>query len=320
MFVYVFVCNFRKKVDGLSYLVCHVEKYKARQVAPIGHHNNRDSDKHSNLDIDPELKDKNFNALTGAEGNPQVNYNFRLKEIIKSEYKVRKKPRYDAVMMVGIVVTSDVFFFRELELPEIKRFFFCAATFLSEKYGKNNMIDCKVHMDETTPHMHYEFVPISEGHLSARRFFDKWKLQMLQSEFAKYMQEQNFKLERGEESSGMRHIPIPELKKETFRAMHDYEVQEEVMSSINEGLGILIDDLKKNGLYEKHENLFTDLPLFMGIHRKMVFEAAHYLRKKREYDDVVARLKSEKKKLTESYKKMRELLKAQGLKMSQVSK
>ena len=304
----------------MSYLVCHIEKYKAKQVAPIGHHNNRESDKHSNLDIDPELKDRNFNALTGQDGNPQVNYRERIKEIMNSEYKMNRKPRKDAVMMVGIVVTSDVFFFRTLELTEIKRFFLCAATFLTNRYGLANMIDCKVHMDETTPHMHYEFVPISDGHLSSRRLFDRWKLQALQGDFAKYMQEQNFELERGVEASGIKHIPIPELKRETFRAMHDYEAQEEVMQSINSGIGNLIEDLKKAGLYEKHEALFQDLPVFMGIHRKMIFEAAHYLRKKREFDDIVARLKNDKAKLVSSYKVMTEMLQAQGLRMSSQNK
>lgn len=304
----------------MSYLVCHIEKYKSKQVAPIGHHNNRESDKHSNLDIDPELKCKNFNALTGQEGNPQVNYKERIRNIMASEYKMTRKPRKDAVMMVGIVVTSDVFFFRGLELDEIKRFFFCAATFLSERYGLVNMIDCKVHMDETTPHMHYEFVPISDGHLSSRRLFDKWKLQMLQSDFAKYMQEQKFNLERGIEASGIKHIPIPELKRETFRAMHDYEAQEAVMQSIDSGIGNLIEDLKKAGLYNKHEMLFQDLPVFMSIHRKMIYEAAHFLRKKREFDDIVARLKSDKAKLIASYKTMKNMLQAQGLRMSEKSK
>lgn len=300
----------------MSYLVCHMEKYKLKQVAPIGRHNNRETDKHSNLDIDPELKHRNFNALTGEEGNPQVAYRDRIEEIMASEYKMKRKPRRDAVRMIGIVVTSDVFFFRTLELPEIKRFFFCAATFLSERYGLANMIDCKVHMDETTPHMHYEFVPISDGHLSARRLFDRWKLQMLQSEFAEYMQAQNFELERGIEASGIKHIPIPELKRETFRAMHDYEAQEEVMTSISGGMGELLDDLKDKNLYDKHKEMLDNILFFVGLHRKMIFEAAHYLRKKREFEDIIARLRSDKSKLIASYKAAKELLLAQGIKMS----
>ena len=34
--------------------------------------------------------------------------------------------------------------------------------FLNDRYGKENVISAYVHMDETTPHMHYAFVPVVE--------------------------------------------------------------------------------------------------------------------------------------------------------------
>lgn len=297
----------------MSYLVCHVEKYKMPQVAPIGRHNNRDTDKHSNLDIDPELKPKNFYAFTGEEGNPKVSYRKRINEILKTEYKSKRKIRTDAIMMVGIVVTSDVAFFRSMSHAEIKRFFRCAATFLGNRYGMANVIDAKVHMDETTPHMHFEFCPCVDGHLSARKLFDKWKLQVLQTEFADYLKEQKFDILRGLEASGVKHIPIPQLKRETFRALHDVEVQEQIIKAIEDDTYELCEDLKGSNKYDKYKHVFENIDAFMSVHRKMVFEAAHYLRKKREFEDILARLTNEKNKLVETNRRLRDIIKAHGL-------
>lgn len=42
----------------------------------------------------------------------------------------------------------------------IKQFFELSYKFLSERYGEQNVISAYVHMDETTPHMHFLFIPI----------------------------------------------------------------------------------------------------------------------------------------------------------------
>ncbi len=43
---------------------------------------------------------------------------------------------------------------------QTKQFFELSYKFLSERYGEKNVISAYVHMDETTPHMHFLFIPI----------------------------------------------------------------------------------------------------------------------------------------------------------------
>ena len=43
---------------------------------------------------------------------------------------------------------------------QTKQFFELSYKFLSERYGEQNVISAYVHMDETTPHMHFLFIPI----------------------------------------------------------------------------------------------------------------------------------------------------------------
>ena len=44
------------------------------------------------------------------------------------------------------------------------------------------MISAVVHLDETTPHLHLNFVPINNGRLSSKSLFDRQKLAQLQTE------------------------------------------------------------------------------------------------------------------------------------------
>lgn len=297
----------------MSYLVCHIEKYKMHQVAPIGHHNNRDSDKHSNLDIDPELKHLNFFAFTGEAGNPKVNYKKRIDSVMSAEYKMTRKPRRDAVMMVGIIVTSEKSFFEFMDESEIKRFFRCAAEFLGNRYGMSNLIDAKVHMDETTPHMHYEFVPIVEGHLSSKRLFDKWKLQLLHSEFAEYMKKHKFEISRGIEASGLKHIPIPQLKRDTFRAMHDLETQSEIARAVEDDFKKFRNEIIGTSFEEQYGNVMDDMMAFMRTYKKIIYEAAHNLRKRRELEGIVKRVQASNKLLEEQNSRYRQMLKGHSI-------
>ena len=169
----------------MSYVVCYVKKFKADSKGGLSWHNNRVSDKHSNLDIDPELKPRNFSALTGEAGNPVTNYVEKIDAILKTSYTTRRKIRKDAVLLCGVIVSSGVEFFRDLEEAEVKRFFKVAALFLQDYYGAENMVDDKVHMDETTPHLHYEFVPLIDGHLCAKRLLTRKSLTELQDVIAK---------------------------------------------------------------------------------------------------------------------------------------
>lgn len=43
-----------------------------------------------------------------------------------------------------------------------RQFFADTYSFLSNRYGKDNIVSAYVHMDEVTPHMHFAFVPVVE--------------------------------------------------------------------------------------------------------------------------------------------------------------
>ena len=62
----------------------------------------------------------------------------------------------------GTVTTETAPKLKEITYTDeqIKQFFELSYKFLSERYGEKNVISAYVHMDETTPHMHFLFIPI----------------------------------------------------------------------------------------------------------------------------------------------------------------
>ena len=62
-------------------------------------------------------------------------------------------------MLCDWVITAP----KDLPQEEHRKFFEESYKFLNSRYGKENVVSAYVHMDETTPHMHYAFIPVKHG-------------------------------------------------------------------------------------------------------------------------------------------------------------
>ena len=201
----------------MSYAVIHVQKFKMNDVKGIQIHNQRESSHSKNLDIDQERTVQNYDLR-----NPEpVNYNHKVKEIIKVGYTINKAIRKDAVAMTGTLITSDKEFFSKLSLAEQKKYFQDAYDYLKDRYGEKNIVAAVVHLDEKTPHMHVISVPITEdGRLSAKTLFDRKALRTLQNELPMHLQNNGFEVKRGEPRSDKTHVSPADFKKQEI---HDLE-------------------------------------------------------------------------------------------------
>ena len=78
--------------------------------------------------------------------------------------------------MCEMLFTSDGDFFSRLSEQEQRQFFIDCFEFAENRYGRENIIAATVHLDEATPHLHLDFVPLN--HLS--KFTSQiFRLQML---------------------------------------------------------------------------------------------------------------------------------------------
>jgi hypothetical protein len=167
----------------MSYAVCRVQKIKgASAVAGLEIHNERERDKsHSNPDIDRSRSAENY-SLIGERGK---SYNVLADERIAQGYTGKKAIRKDAVRVCEALFTSDTAFFEGKSPLEQRQYFQDCHKWACERFGAENIIASTVHMDETTPHLHIDFVPLTaDGRLSAKSVLGgRVDLQLMQDDF-----------------------------------------------------------------------------------------------------------------------------------------
>jgi len=191
----------------MSYAVIRMQKFQASSIRGIENHNERLKPSHTNLDIDYEKSHLNKDLA-----KDERTYYMRIKERIEG-LNLSKAIRKDAVVACGFVCTSDKAYFEGLSQSEKDKFFQASHDFLKKRYGEQNVIASKVHYDETTPHLHFYFVPVtSDNRLSAKSIFTPKELRSLQDDYSKHVQDNGFNLQRGEYDSKRKHVKIEELK------------------------------------------------------------------------------------------------------------
>lgn len=186
----------------MSYGVVRVQKMTAGSVAGIEIHDLRKKEiSHTNPDIDYNRSVLNYDLHEHPPGLDGLSYRSLVNERI-GELQLSKAVRKDAIVMAQVLVTSDSFFFNNLQYHDatrnfdselmrvsgnqdsIRKFFEDSYHFMCDRYGKENVISATVHMDERTPHMHFNFVPVTkDGRLSAKDIFTKISLTEQQTAF-----------------------------------------------------------------------------------------------------------------------------------------
>lgn len=129
--------------------MAHLEKYTAAATGHmLAHYDRTHSSSTSN--IDESRTAMNYDLAEKDQPMPALDFlHKRLGEI-----KVLKRANVN--VMCDWVITAP----ESLTPEELPLFFSECYKFLTERYGKENVITAPVHMDETSPHIHYAFVPV----------------------------------------------------------------------------------------------------------------------------------------------------------------
>ena len=113
--------------------------------------------------------------------------------------------------MCSFVIGSDGTFFDQLSEIQQEDFFTDATMYFAQTYGTENIISAVVHKDETTPHLHLNLIPLTNGRLCAKNLFCPKALQELQDNLPKAL-EAKWHLKRGESGSQAVHLSTAEFK------------------------------------------------------------------------------------------------------------
>lgn len=154
--------------------MAHVEKFQAAALGRVCDHFERRAELdhgYKRENIDNERSWLNYN-LAPQRTVSQVEF---INERIDS-LNLKRRPRKDAVRMCDCVITMP----RSFDPSRQREFFEAAYAFLAQRYGAENVVSAWVHRDETQPHMHFAWVPVTQdGRLSAKNVVNRLELKTL---------------------------------------------------------------------------------------------------------------------------------------------
>ena len=213
----------------MSYAIIRNEKYTLNQLSVLYRHNERKNTNYSNKDIILENGKNNYSIKYCPTTYEKAFRN------IKKQYNLQGKIKNISNVACEYIITASPDFFENLSQDEIKRYFESAYNFVCgfKNLGEQYIISAKVHLDESTPHLHLVYLPVvhtidkkSGKDIEKLCCTDFWKgknsYKYLQDNFYNYITKSGFDLERGDTREN-KHIKIEDLKKVTNYEMQKYE-------------------------------------------------------------------------------------------------
>ena len=184
-----------------------MKKYQRDAIVGIERENERDETyrSKSNPQIDCERTPHNYHFI-----KPDDTYTAFINQRI-TDLAPKRKVKDDAVLMCSFFVGASPEFFVGKDRDDIGAFFFECTEFFAERYGRENIISAVVHLDETTPHMHLNLMPVLDGRLCAKQLFDRKELRSIQTDLHNDVGK-HWNLERGKEGSTAEHLDTVEFK------------------------------------------------------------------------------------------------------------
>ena len=219
----------------MSYAIIRNANYKKENLAGLYKHDERKNTNYSNKDIDRSHSINNYSIKSCP-----TTYTKRLQQLI-SENDLKGRIIKTTNVMCEFIITSDKEFFDNLTEDEIKLFFKKSYEFVANynNLGEKYIVSAKIHMDESTPHMHIVFIPVvhkkdrkSGKQIEKIACSEYWKgkdsYRKLQDSYYEWITKVGFDLKRGK-TSDIEHMSTERLKQIT-----EYHEQREEIKTILE--------------------------------------------------------------------------------------
>lgn len=158
---------------ALGHMLKHYERAKDQEGNYV---------KFGNQDINTALSGMNYNLAPKRD----ITQGEFIKKRCQEVYCMNRK---DVNVCCSWIVTAP----KDLKENDLPDFFAKTYDFLQNRYGKDNVVSAYVHMDETTPHIHFAFVPVTYDKkkerykVSAFEVITKKDLQSFHSDLEKHV-------------------------------------------------------------------------------------------------------------------------------------
>ena len=198
-----------------------MEKYKRGDIVGIERENERDENYKSTRN--PQI-DKSKTRLNYHTVPYEKKYLSFIDERIK-QLSPKRKIKDDAVRITSFILGSDKEFFDRITAEQQKQFFADCTEFFSKRYGKENVVSAVIHLDESTPHLHFNLMPVTDGRLCAKELFDRSALRELQTDFYEVVGKK-YGLKRGKEDSTAKHLDTVAFKTKKMTEAAEAKIRE----------------------------------------------------------------------------------------------
>lgn len=198
-----------------------MEKYKRGDIVGIERENEREENYKSTRN--PQI-DKSKTCLNYHTMPYEKKYLSFIDERIK-RLSPKRKIKDDTVLITSFILGSDKKFFDGISREAQNRFFDDCTEFFAERYGKENVVSAVVHLDESTPHLHFNLMPVTCGRLCAKELFDRAALRELQTDFYEVVGKK-YGLKRGKEGSTAKHLNTVAFKTKKMTEAAEAKIRE----------------------------------------------------------------------------------------------
>ena len=131
--------------------MAHLKKNTRGAVPGLSVHFERKTDHHTNKEIDVAKTYLNQDLI--SDGSDMLS---RFNERLNDVYCMKR----DDVKALATWIVTLPEALSEVPYEQQSAFFEATKQFLDDRYGQENAVAAVVHYDETTPHLHYAFVPV----------------------------------------------------------------------------------------------------------------------------------------------------------------
>lgn len=164
----------------------------------------------------------------------ELNLYQRAKERVDQLKSENKRVQKNSVITYSNIITIPESAAKEMSNDQMHDYFKTCHDYFVDRFGKENVLSSKIHLDESTPHMHLHFMPVDKetGRLQARTTMNKAALNEIHDEIPERLRAKGFDVVRGSGEKTKEKLDI-----------HQYKAKKEFEKEV-ESLGKEIEALK----------------------------------------------------------------------------
>ncbi len=276
------------------------EKFTRNQSGNILVHCNRSDPNrtYKNQEIHHDRTHWNYNLAPKHEG--MTDYEFMKSRC--EEFKILKRSNVNWMVSWVITIPADYEGSQEMFFKE-------AYNFMENKYGKENVISAYVHLDETSPHMHFCFVPVvfdtkkQEYKVNAKVCINRTELLKIHPQMQEYLESKlqtKVNILNGATAEGNKTIEQlkkeGKIKKEAIKQLVERPTAEIKYAVIEQ----IPEDKKADIVSEEIENLKEELRNDVSFVNECKKEVAAELENKEELEIEIEKLEHKKDSIEQS--------------------